>query len=184
MLDALVIVQHVVERFSYPPHAGLSRHRTARGWDILLLAPCWTLPSSFGACRGDSVDHPCYTFSSSFGAWWRDSLTRPVLVFLVIVRRVVGKFSYSPRAGLSRQHSSRGREILLLGQCWTLSAEFSAWWGDSLTRPVLVSIIVVVGRFPYSPRARLIVLAAVLSFAWWGVSLTRPVLKSVRSFVG
>ena len=133
--------------------------------------------------------------SWSFGTRWGDSLTRPrldisrchsarggeillltqVWTSLIIVRRVVGRFSYSPQAG----------HLLL---------SFGAWWGDSFTRPGLdiscrrsarggeillltpgwTSIVVIrraVGRFFYSSRAGHLS----SSFgARWGDSLTRP----------
>ena len=85
------------------------------------------LTSSFGTQLG----HPW----SSLGAWWGDSLIHPRLdishrhsacvgeilllapgwTSLIIVQRVVGRFSYSPQAG----------------HLWS---SFGAWWGDSLTR--------------------------------------------------
>ena len=137
-----------------------------------------------------------------FGTWWGDSLTRPRLdisghrsaysdsgeilllapgwTSLVAVRRMVGRFPYSPQAG----------------HLWS---SFGAWWGDSLTSPRLdisrrrlalggeilllisgwTSLVVVrhvVGRFSYSPWARYH-----SSFgAWWGDSLTRPRLNISR----
>ena len=106
--------------------------------------------------------------SKAIHGWWGDSLTRPRLDFLDVVQRVVGRFSYSPRAGLCLHHSARGGDILLLAPCWSLSSSFGAWYGDSLTDPVLDSLV--------------IVLEIVWSFAGRGVSLTRPVLNlSVRS---
>ena len=115
---------------------------------------------------------------SSFGSWWVDSLTRPRLdishccsarggeilllapgwTSLIVIRRVVGRFFYSPRAG-------------------HLLSSFGVWWGDSFTRPRMdisrlrssrggeilllapgwTSLIVfprMVGRFSYSPQAR------------------------------
>ena len=151
-----------------------------------------------------------------FGAWWSDSLTRPWLESLVIVRCMMGRFSYSPQAGhvcllfgewwgdsftcprldISCCRSARGGVILLLAPGWTclvifrrvvgrflyspqaghLWSSFGAWWGDSLTRPRLdisghpsarggeilllapgwTSLVIlrrVVGRFSYSPQA-------------------------------
>ena len=139
--------------------------------------------------------------SSSFGTWWGDSLTHPRLYIsrrhltrggeilllapgwtsLIIIRRVVGRFSYSPQAG-------------------HLLSSFGAWWGDSLTRPRLdishdhsacggeilllapgwKSLVVVrhvVGRFSYSPHAGYLSLSFGL---WWGDSLTRPRLDISR----
>ena len=73
----------------------------------------------------------------------------------MIIRCVVGRFSYSPQA----EH---------------LLSSFVAWRGDSFTRPRLESLVVIwhmVGRFSYSPQAGHLS----SSFgAWWGDSLTRP----------
>ena len=44
-------------RFSYLPHARFSRHHSVGG-EILLLALCWTLSSSFSAWWGGSIPHP------------------------------------------------------------------------------------------------------------------------------
>ena len=111
---------------------------------------------------------------SSFGVWWGDSLTRPRMdischcsackgeILLLapgwtsfsVVWHMVGRFSYSPQAG-------------------HLSSPFGTWWGDSLIRPRLESLVVqcVMGRFSYSPQAGHLS----SSFgAWWGDSLTRP----------
>ena len=117
------------------------------------------------------------------------------MISLVIIRRMVGRFSYSPQAR----------------QLWSL---FGAWWGDSFTRPRLdisgcrpahgreilllapgwTSLVVVrcmmeeilllargwtslvigwhmVGRFSYSPQAGHL---WSLFGAWWGGSLTHP----------
>ena len=111
---------------------------------ILLLAPRWS-------------------FSSSFGAWWGDSLTRPALDSLVNILRVEGRFCYWASVGLSRHHSARGGEILLLTACWFLSSSFGAWWGDSLTQRVLDSshrsrsclVVRRVGSVSYTPRAQI-----------------------------
>ena len=146
--------------------------------------------SSLGRVR----ESPHHALSSSFRAWSGGSLTRPRLdishrsarggeilllspgwTSLVVVRRVVGRFSYSPKPG----------------HLWSL---FDAWWGDSLTRlrldisghhlacggeilllaPSWTSLVVIrhmVGRFSYSPQAGHLW----SSFgAWWGDSHTRP----------
>ena len=156
----------------------ISYHRSACGGETLLLAPGWTSliigQHVVGRFSYSPQDRRLW---SSFGAWWGDSLTRPrmdishrrsarggeILLLtpgwtsLVIIWRVVGRFSYSPQA----TH---------------LSLLFGAWWGDSLTRPrldisrcglarggeilllapgwtSLVVVWLVVGRFSYSPQA-------------------------------
>ena len=104
--------------------------------EILLLAPGWTSVTVIRCMVGRfSYSPQVGHLSSLFGSWWGDSLTHPRLdIFchhsarggeillltpgctsLVIVRRVVGRFSYSPQAG-------------------HLSSSFSARWGDSLPR--------------------------------------------------
>ena len=109
----------------------------------------------------------------SFGTWWGDSLTHPRLdisshrlarggeilllaqgwTSLVVVQRVVGRFSYSPQDG-------------------HLSSLFGAWWGDSLTRHHApnddeMSSLGRVRKFPHhTPNDN--------ERAWWGDSLTYP----------
>ena len=121
------------------PRLDISHRRSASGGDILLLTPGWISHVIVQRVVGRFSYSPLTGhLSSSFGAWWGDSLTcprldisrhcsarggeilllAPGLTSLVIVRRVVGRFSYSPRAG-------------------HLSSLFGAWWGDSLTRPRL-----------------------------------------------
>ena len=185
-------------RFSYSPQAGhlsslfcacwgdslnhprldISLHRSTRGGEILLLTPGWTFLVVARRMVGRfSYSPQAGHLSSSFSAWWGDSLTHPRLdislshsargeeilllapgwTYLVIVRRVVGRFSYSPQVG-------------------HLSSLFGTWWGDSLTHPRLdisshrsahggeilllapgwTSLVIVwrvVGRFFYSPQA-------------------------------
>ena len=178
------------------PRLDISHHRSARGGEILLLAPGWTSPVVVRRMVGRfSYSPQAGHFWSSFGAWWGDSCTHPRLdisgrrsahggeilllapgwTSLVVVRRVLGRFSYSPQDG----------------HLWS---SFGACWGDSLTRPRLdisgrrsarvgeilllapgwTSLVVVrrmVGRFSYSPQAGHLW----SSFsAWWGDSLTRP----------
>ena len=160
------------------PRLDTSRNRSARGGEILLLAPGWTslivvrrvvgrfsyspqaghLLSSFGAWWGDSIIHPRLDISHRRSACGGEILLlAPGWTSPVIVRRVVGRFSYSPQAG-------------------HLRSSFGAWWGDSLTRPWLdisgrrsacggailllapgwtspVVVRRVVGRFSYSPHA-------------------------------
>ena len=172
---SLIIVQRVVGRFSYSPQAG-------------------HLWSSFGAWWGDSLTRP--RLDMLFCAWWGDSITRPRLdiscrgsacggeilllapgwTSLVVVWCVVGRFSYSPKAGhFFYSRSVRNREVPLLAPGY-LSWSFDACWGDSLTRPRLeishrhlahggeihlltpgwTSLVVawrMVGRFSYSPQA-------------------------------
>ena len=156
---SLVVVRHIVGRFSYSPHPG----------HLSFIIRCVMGRFSYSPHAGH--------LSSSFGAWWVDSLTRPMLdishyhsarggeillltpgwTSIIIVQRMVGRFSYSPPAG-------------------HLSSLFSAWWRDSLTHPGLdishrhlvrggeilllapgwTSLIVIrcmVGRFSYSPQA-------------------------------
>ena len=191
---SLVVVRRVVGRFSYSPQAGhlwssfgewwgdsltrprldISGRRSACGREILLLALGWTSLDVVRRVVGRFSYSPLAGHLwSSFGAWWGDSLPRPRLdmscrplahggeilflapgwTALVVVRRVVGRFSYSPQAG----------------HLWS---SFGAWWGDSLTRPRLDSSgRRVVGRFSYSPQVGHLL----SSFgAWWGDSLTRP----------
>ena len=154
--------------------------------------------------------------SSSFGAWWGDSLTRPRLdisrhrlacggeilllapgwTSLIIIRCVVGRFSYSPQAGhlwssfgawwgdsltrprldISGRRSAHGGEILLLCPRLDISRRRSAHGGEILLlTPGWTSLVViirrVVGRFSYSPQAGHL---SSLFGAWWGDSLTRP----------
>ena len=231
---SLVVVRHVVGRFSYSPQAGhlsrsfsawwgdsltnprldISLHHLARSGEILLLAPGWTsivairrvvgrfsyspqaghLSSWFGMVGRFSYSPQAGHLASWFGAWWGESLTRPRLdtsrrgsarggeilllapgwTSLVMVRRVVGRFFYSPKAG----HLS----------------SFGAWWEHSLTRPRLdisrcgsarsgeilllapgwTSLVVawrVVGRFSYLAQAGHF---SLWLGAWWGDSFTRP----------
>ena len=117
------------------PRLDISRRRSIRGWEILLLAPGWT-SLVVRRVAGRFSFSPQAGHLSSFGAWWGDALPRPRLnishrsahggeILLLspgwtspgIVMRVVGRFSYSTQAG----HLS----------------SFGAWWGDSLTRPRL-----------------------------------------------
>ena len=144
-------------RFSYSPQAGhlpaslcawwgdsltrprldISRRRSARGRETLLLAPGWkSLVVGRRVVGRFSYPPKDGHLSTSVGAWWGDSLTRP-------------------RMDISRRRSARGGEILLLAPGWTSlvagrrvvgtlsyspqhghrSSSFGAWWGDSLTRP-------------------------------------------------
>ena len=108
----------------------------------------------------------------SFGAWWRvrESLHHAPNdnervqtgksegispSCSLVIQSMVGRFSYSPQAGLSRHHSVHGQEILLLATMrqtttryvlpkackksphHTLNDDNRAWWGDSLTCPRL-----------------------------------------------
>ena len=102
------------------PRLDISGRPSARGGAILLLAPGWTSPVILRRVVGRFSHSPqAGHLWSSFGAWWGDSLTRPRLdisghpsarggeilllapgwTSLVILRRVVGRFSYSPQAG-------------------------------------------------------------------------------------
>ena len=160
------------------PRLDISRLHSAHGGEILLLTPCWTYLVIVRHVVGRfSYSPQAGHVSLSFSTWWGDSLTRPRLdisshclvrsgeilllapswTALVIIQRMVGRFSYSPQAG-------------------HLSFSFSEWWGDSLTRPRLdiscfhsvhggeilllapgwISLIIiqrVSGRFSYSPQA-------------------------------
>ena len=157
-----MVVRRVVGRFSYSPQAGhlwssfgawwgdsltrpwldISRRYSARGGEILLLAPGWTslmiiqhvvgrfsyspqnghLFSRFGMGWGDSVTHPRLDISRRCSARGGEILLlAPGWTSVGIVRRVVGRFSYSPQAG-------------------HLRSSFGAWWGDSLTRPRLDTV--------------------------------------------
>ncbi|WP_419629206.1 hypothetical protein, partial [Thiolapillus sp.] len=69
-------------------------------------------------------------------AWWGDSLSHHSLDPLVVVRCMVGRFSYSPPS------AKRRREMSSLGRVkesphHALNDAGRAWWGDSLTRPRL-----------------------------------------------
>ena len=111
-----------------------------------------------------------------------------------MVRRVVGRFSYSPRAGHLSSSVDTSGEILLLAPGWTslvivrrvagrfsysplaghLWSSFGAWWGDSLTRPRLD-----ISRHWSAGRGEILLLAPswalwTLSCARWGDSLTHP----------
>ena len=158
----------------------ISHRRSARGVEILLLAPGWTslvvvrrvvgrfsyspqaghLSSSFGACWGDSLTRPGLDISGRRSARGGEILLlAPGWTSLVVVRRGMGRFYYSPQARY-------------------LWSSFGAWWGNSLTRPRLdisrhpstrhgeilllalgwTSLVIdrhVVGRFSYSPQAGL-----------------------------
>ena len=133
------IIRRMVGRFSYSPHAGhlsslfsawwgdsltrpmldISRRCSARGGEILLLAPGWIYLTIIRSVVGRfSYSPQAGHLSSSFRAWWEDSLIRPRLdipghrsahggeillltpgwTSLIIIRRVVGRFSYSPQA--------------------------------------------------------------------------------------
>ena len=144
-------------RFSHSPQAG-------------------HLSSSFGTWWGDSFTHPRLDiFGSHLACGGEILLLAPGWTCLVIVRRVVGRFSYLPQAG----------------HLWF---SFGACWGDSLTRPrldisgrcsvhggeillfapgwrSLVFVQRVLGRFFYSPLAGH---PLSLFCVWWGDSLTRP----------
>ena len=126
-------------RFSYSPQAGhlspsfgawwgdsltrprmdISHHCSVRGGEILLLAPGWTSLSSFGAWWGDSLTQPRLDISHHCLVRGGEiHLIAPGWTSFVVIRRVVGRFSYSPQAG-------------------HLLSSFGAWWGDSLTHPRL-----------------------------------------------
>ena len=105
---------------------------------------------------------------SSFGAWWRvresphhapnddervqtGESKRISPPCSLVIQSMVGRFFYSPQAGLSHHHSLHGQEILLLAtmrQTMTryvqpgaskksphhaLNDDNRAWWDDSLT---------------------------------------------------
>ena len=94
--------------------------RSARGGEILLRTLGWTsiVVNRYVVGRFSYSPHAEH-LSSSFGAWWGDSLTRPRLdisrcqsarggeillltpgcTSLVVIWRVVGRFSYLPQAG-------------------------------------------------------------------------------------
>ena len=154
---SLIIIQHVVGRFSYSPQAGrlllsfgawwgdsftcprldISRGHSAHGGEILLLAPGWTSLIIIRPVVGRFSYSPhAGHLSSSFSAWWEDSLI-------------------CPRLDISHRRSAHGGEILLLAPGWTS----------------LIMVRRVVGRFSYSPQAGHLL----SSFgAWWGDSLTHP----------
>ena len=123
----LLVDRCVVGRFSYSPQAGLlwstvgawwgdsltrprldiSHHRSARGGEILLLAPGWTSPVVLQPVVGRFSHSPqAGHLRSSFGAWWGDSLTRPML-------------------DISGHPSARGGAILSLAPGWTLHGPYS-----------------------------------------------------------
>ena len=78
----------------------ISRGHSARGGEILLLAPGWTSLIIIRRVVGRFSYSPhAENLSSSFGAWWGDSLTRP-------------------RLDISHHRSARGGEILLLAPGW------------------------------------------------------------------
>ena len=127
--------------------------------------------SSLGRVR----ESPHHALPLSFGAWSGDLLLVPGWTSLVILRRVVGRFPYSPQSG----------------HLWS---SLCAWWGVSLTRPrldisgrrsvrggeilllapgltSLVVVRLVVGRFSYLPQAGHLWSSFV---TWWGDSLTSP----------
>ena len=102
---------------------------------------------------------------SSFGAWWGDSLTRPRLgisgrpsarggailllapgwTSLVILRRVVGRFSYSPQAGHVLSSFSMRR---------TTMKDVQPGVSKRISPPCSVIVIQsVVGKFSYSSQA-------------------------------
>ena len=109
---------------------------------------------------------------SSFGAWWRvresphhalnddervqtGESKRISPPCSLIIQSMVGRFFYSPQAGLSHHHSVHGQEILLLATMRQMTTRYvlqraskksphhalnddnRAWWGDSLTCPRL-----------------------------------------------
>ena len=151
----------MVGRFSYSPQAEY----------------LWSL---FSTRWGDSLTHPRLNISGHRSAHGGEILLlTPGWTTLVIIRRMVGRFSYSPQA----TH---------------LRSSFSAWCRDSLTHPRLnisgcrlmpggeilllapdcISPVIVwrmVGRFSYSPQV-----GHLRSWigAWWGDSLTRPRLDT------
>ena len=188
------------------PRLDISHHRSARVGEILLLAPGWTslvvvrrvvgkfsysplarhLWSSFGACWGDSITRPRLDISGHRLAHGGEILLlAPVWTSLVVVQRMVGRFSYSPQAGhlwssfgtrwgdsltrprldISGHRSARGGEILLLAPGWTS----------------LVVLRRVVGRFSYSPQAGHLW----SSFGtWWGRFSYSPPTGHVSSSFG
>ena len=118
---SLVVIRHAVGRFSYSPPAGhlsssfgawwgdsltrpmlnISHRHSARGGEILLFAPCWTSLIII-RCEVGRFSYSPHAghLSLSFDTWWGDSLTHP-------------------RLYISRGHSARGGEILLLAPGWT-----------------------------------------------------------------
>ena len=162
------------------PRLDISGCRSARGGQILLLAQAWTSLVIVRCVVGRFSHSPqAGHLWSSFGMWWGDSLTCPKLdipcrnsahggeilllasgwTSLVVVRRMVGRFSYSPQAG----------------HLWL---SFGSWWGDSLGRCSARGGEI----FSYSTQAGHLWSSLC---AWWGVSLTRPRLdisgrRSVR----
>ena len=90
-----------------------------RGGEVLLLAPGWTSLIVQRVVGRSFYSPQAGDLWLLFGAWWGDSLTLPRLdisghcsmrggeilllasgwTFLVIIRHVVGSFSYSPQAG-------------------------------------------------------------------------------------
>ena len=123
MLVSLVIVWHVVGRFSHSPRDGLSRHHSARGGKILLIARA-RLTHRRSACGGEIL----------FLAPCRLSRHRPACGKEILLLA---------ECRLSCRRSARGGEILLLAPCWCPSSSFGAWWGDSLTHRVLDSFVIV-----------------------------------------
>ena len=148
----------MVGRFSYLPQAG---HL------FLLFSEWW----------GDSLTHPRLDISGRRLARGGEILLlAPGWTSLVIVRRVVGRFSYSPQAGHLVIALRVVGSFSYSPQAGHLWSSFVAWWGDSLTHPRLdifgcrsacggeillfapgwTSLVVVrrmVGRFSYSPQA-------------------------------
>ena len=129
---SLMIIRHVVGRFSYSPQAG-------------------HLSLSFGAWWGDSLTLPRLYITNGHSERGGE-----ILLLTPVCTSLMGRFS-RPRLDISRHRTALGGEILLLAPGWTplavnrrvvgrfpyspqvghLSSSFDAWWGDSLTRPGL-----------------------------------------------
>ena len=92
---SLVVIWHMVGRFSYSPQAG-------------------HLWSSFGTWWGDSLTRPRLDISGRCLAHGGEALLlTPGWTSFVVVWCMVGRFSYSPQPDISGHHSVHGGEILL-----------------------------------------------------------------------
>ncbi len=172
-------------RFSHLPLRAKRRQDVQPGASKRISPPC--SPGIIESVVGRFFYSPLAGhLSSSFGAWWRvresphhapnndervqtGESKRISPPCSLVIQSMVGRFSYSPQAGLSHHHWVHGQEILLLATMrqtttryvlpkackksphHTLNDDNRAWWEILLLAPGWTSFIVVrriVGHLP------------------------------------